>query len=1058
METDIEQIRAEVRFALNQLRVRNGEHEFETMTRTLARATVSRNLLPATGPVAAGGDQGRDFESYPTQLPGQVRPLGQKHGVPDKAMVGFACTLQQDDLRSKIRSDVDKIMGSGTPVDFVFAYCEADIPVARRHAIERDAHERHGVKLAVVDGNGITETLLDHATFWIAETYLHVPSRVLPPPADRPGWYEEDLARWHADREPIGTMGRLVDVIGCLHYASGHHEGRPDVPFWLDKLQTVLDADAPAMLYRRAQYEFVVANIRGLGSLTPADAVAVDYLQTALDAEDPSDLEDAALLLSYTSAAFARDETSLRAEQLREFNVGLQDQIVARLEATTSPGARCQLLDTLATLRLQPDAVAIDAGRGEVGADEPDEDEVGADEPKEASNRRGDDLASATYEERLAALDAGELTIAAIPLMDPRGAIDALRDLTHSLPDAPLFPVDTLSRLLTLYTPALIDEPGFDEIVIAIDHRVASDSGEVAAAESALDRAQALFDSARLVPGLNHLHKARLGLFNGDARPRMIEATLATATAYNNLGLHAAGKYFALAAAELCDRDDARQLVQGLAYAALADFRQGNWISGTFFVCRALIVHRLLDEQALDFEEHPWLSNVFFELAQIRSLATKLGTPYREFVDAKIESIGATEFLEELVSEALDGQPGWWEELDIPDHIAKVVEDLGRPPFADAAEHRHVRFRCLGVTWTVIFRNQYDEVATGERYAAALQIVLGHLARTDPVYLEAEVTTYITAADPGHEIDIEQLESEAGHYRFSILLPRVGGRSHHQFNDLARKTLAVLTTALIYPSVLSLDRFHELVTSSLEDGLLSNVLFGVPFDLAWKSFVSREEFSTWPDSEAPPAQPDVGPRLPHRELAMPSTPGEGYDKTRSLEHVQHRYDDLPPRMIPTLNALRHDEPFARTLAGLREDGWSDWQVLLAVHNLAKNSRLTLTMPATREEAKAMTKRFMAPEPPDSPMPPDLFTAEALRATMRQVVGSSAQSWWTLDPRQEPLDPDAILALLQTRYGWAIDDVDHEDPFIAPGRPRRTAHPRAEVDRRTSPIGDIARGQ
>ncbi|HZJ39949.1 MAG TPA: hypothetical protein VFD20_03230, partial [Demequina sp.] len=99
----------------------------------------------------------------------------------------------------------------------------------------------------------------------------------------------------------------------------------------------------------------------------------------------------------------------------------------------------------------------------------------------------------------------------------------------------------------------------------------------------------------------------------------MLEATLATAMSYNNLGLHAAGKYFGLVATELCDRQNSRQLSQGLAYAALADFRQGHWVSATFLACRALLVHRLLDEQALDFEEHPWLTQTFVELTQIRS-------------------------------------------------------------------------------------------------------------------------------------------------------------------------------------------------------------------------------------------------------------------------------------------------------------------------------------------------------------------------------------------------------------------------------------------------------
>ncbi len=53
-----------VRFQLAQLRSKNGHHDFEHVCRHLARATICPRILPATGPVQAGGDQGRDFESF----------------------------------------------------------------------------------------------------------------------------------------------------------------------------------------------------------------------------------------------------------------------------------------------------------------------------------------------------------------------------------------------------------------------------------------------------------------------------------------------------------------------------------------------------------------------------------------------------------------------------------------------------------------------------------------------------------------------------------------------------------------------------------------------------------------------------------------------------------------------------------------------------------------------------------------------------------------------------------------------------------------------------------
>src|SRR5882724_7981317 len=62
-----------VRFALSQLAGRNGHHEFEQLCFQLARRRVYPNVIPATGPVSAGGDQGADFETFHV---GKVMPVG----------------------------------------------------------------------------------------------------------------------------------------------------------------------------------------------------------------------------------------------------------------------------------------------------------------------------------------------------------------------------------------------------------------------------------------------------------------------------------------------------------------------------------------------------------------------------------------------------------------------------------------------------------------------------------------------------------------------------------------------------------------------------------------------------------------------------------------------------------------------------------------------------------------------------------------------------------------------------------------------------------------------
>ncbi|GAB3849707.1 hypothetical protein GCM10027610_073350 [Dactylosporangium cerinum] len=60
-----------IRVSLEKLGETNGHHEFERLCLGLARQRVAPNLIPATGPVGAGGDQGATPRATgPTGRPG----------------------------------------------------------------------------------------------------------------------------------------------------------------------------------------------------------------------------------------------------------------------------------------------------------------------------------------------------------------------------------------------------------------------------------------------------------------------------------------------------------------------------------------------------------------------------------------------------------------------------------------------------------------------------------------------------------------------------------------------------------------------------------------------------------------------------------------------------------------------------------------------------------------------------------------------------------------------------------------------------------------------------
>jgi hypothetical protein len=170
-------VEQQIRFALSQLRVRNAHHQFEDLCRHFAQARISRNVLPATGPVSAGGDQGRDFETFRSYIADQRSGVFVSEDHHERAV--FICTLQARGLQTKIKNDVAKAVVGGD-VDAVYAFCEADLPAGRQHQLEGWARAKYALRLAILDGRGLSAQLASSDLFWIAERFLALPAGLQP--------------------------------------------------------------------------------------------------------------------------------------------------------------------------------------------------------------------------------------------------------------------------------------------------------------------------------------------------------------------------------------------------------------------------------------------------------------------------------------------------------------------------------------------------------------------------------------------------------------------------------------------------------------------------------------------------------------------------------------------------------------------------------------------------------------------------------------------------------------------------------------------------------------
>lgn len=97
------EVKAQIRFALEQLSAKNAHHEFEHLCLDLARLRICSNVLPATCPVAAGGDQGHDFETFRTPGP-NPGPLTHNVGIKGATSRHLEPTSSRLQLRIRLSS------------------------------------------------------------------------------------------------------------------------------------------------------------------------------------------------------------------------------------------------------------------------------------------------------------------------------------------------------------------------------------------------------------------------------------------------------------------------------------------------------------------------------------------------------------------------------------------------------------------------------------------------------------------------------------------------------------------------------------------------------------------------------------------------------------------------------------------------------------------------------------------------------------------------------------------------------------------------------------------
>lgn len=1022
METPT-QLATQIRFHLESLGESNAHHPFEQLCLGLTRRRIASNVIPATGPVAVGGDDGRDGESYWSIIAYELPDTSLFTVLATDEDVVLAVTTQRDDIPSKIRNDLAKICTDSAPVDRVIYFTVTPVNTAKRHELQKHARETYSVTLDIWDAQAIADELASHDVFYLAVDYLHLPSSLAPErpetEATLPDWYLEYRAHWRGQCKLAGTVGELVDLREGLRFSALNIEARADLPDWLAAAYRLREAAIgdPALL-SRIEYELVISTVFGMSTLLPVDSVLRDLFgRQQTEQPDPGVVVDSVTLLRLVESMQPGSLTQIGVEESGAWLDNLEQALEGMLANADGPNARAQLLCAAAILAHGPASLT-------------------ADEMHELDHDTVPDVAE--IHRSLSQAKQNGLPLPSAPadgeLRDLNKGMNYLVELADLLPSTPLVPIDEVTMMFDMTAPLLVDHHDYPDVRQALDQATVERAGLAAAGDRAQSRALALLRAKRPVDALREIHAAKMDWLHGESAEGAALMMLLAARVYYDLRLPIAAKQYAMSAASVARANGNPELAvlmaRGFMVVASCEHLAGQWLTATQTFRIGIWAQGGLAGDPWSFERYPYFHNMLIDQCFIVRAARALRPAFLDLIEPVLESTQLNLMTGPILESA-----------DFIEHAdeaktAKIADNagLGRP-FSDAGPTRRYTWSALGNVWTVETPNDRQHVLAAERFVAATQIALADLAGEDLLLVPGPITIKVDVARdavPRGEVFVDQ--ADRGGTAHLVTLTRGG------VLDVDAGRLEVTTAALqaiATQSLLSQAAFLAVMERTFERGLPHMLTCVRPYD----ELVDVHKDAFFDDlcrlddtylAPHVPCMPEPTPDLAEQWFEQPAA---GYDRAEALRAITSRYETLRAPVRLTLGRLASSEAFMKTVGELRREGWKDWHLLTAVANIVVNRRavargINMTTNISDADVQRFRALMFAEEQSSDPVTPDeAFTADQMwfHLTNAGVVTARA---WGLEVRLGHFVPEAFMSVLGNRFNYWSDDVAHEPLFPA----------------------------
>lgn len=517
-------------------------------------------------------------------------------------------------------------------------------------------------------------------------------------------------------------------------------------------------------------------------------------------------------------------------------------------------------------------------------------------------------------------------------------ALACFNEIIIELPNAPQYAISQLGERIDAIVDLAIQfelddeflelEKYSEDILPLVQER----EGDFSAAKRYTDKGWKHLRSTNqkgILKALDFFHKAKDLYQNEATYEGFILVVIGISQLYSAIGMNLAAKYYSLSTIWFCFQKEDSKLYKRISdsYALLLhyDFKQGSWMSYLQVFEDYITARNEFNPSEFDPETDQLFRKTLTECAFILRLAPSISNQLTGFIEYEKGRMGQlySDFLEEIVGLIEKKQSS----IGLNELIARK---LTNPPINDIGSKRTISWKAFGSEWNIEFENDFLTNSVGEEFASLIQIIQTEIALREVDFHLTKSRIMIIIELVANPKGPEQLPSNS-EYHWKVFLPVLNSKESAEKNMHYTAITVALQMMLNELSLLPDDDFQAKFHSLFREGLGNRALTINAYQRAYRDLVSEDKFK---ESMRNKFEAEILNIEQHESRALASKKNDSplYNRDKAIENIKGRYKNCIGAIHLTLERLKRSEQFITELSRLKDEGWLDWQIVLAMYN------------------------------------------------------------------------------------------------------------------------------